>query len=202
MFEGFVQAWNGTFFASPDRASSEEVNEQVGLCLDDATVHAVLEAVDSFAVILNEHRQILAASPVLLEALSEESATNCRGMRLGEVLDCVHVSEGPGGCGTSRACRRCGAVLAMLGTQGTRQATEGECLISYRRDGRWVAGEFAARATPLVVGGHALILLTLRDVSALKRRETLERIFIHDLMNSLQGLMWAAALSKASRTWW
>lgn len=198
MHQGGLQAKNGTFFAPPGRASSEEVSDQAGLCLDDATVHAVLEAVDSFAVILNEHRQVLAASPVLLEALSQESAAHCHGMRLGEVLDCIHVSEGPGGCGTSRACRRCGAVLATLGTQGTRRATEGECLISYRRDGRWVAGEFAARATPLVVAGHALTLLTLRDVSALKRRETLERIFIHDLMNSLQGLRgWTEILQGA-----
>ena len=188
----------GTFFAPPGRATPAAVNEQATLCLDDAAVHAVLEAVDSYAVVLNAERQILAANPALLDALSQEAPVGCRGLRMGEALGCVHAEEGPEGCGTSRACRRCGALLAVLATQGTGQATSGECLISLRKEGRWEAREFAARSSLLTVAGHQLTLLTLRDISALKRRETLERIFIHDLMNSLQGLNgWTEVLKAA-----
>ena len=176
------------FFAPSGRATATQLDDMASLCLDDALVHAVLEAVDSYAVILNEQRQILAANPVLLEALMQGEPARCRGLRIGETLECVHANEGPDGCGSSRACRRCGALLSILASQATGQASEGECLISLRRDGRWEAREFAVRSSSLVVAGHTLTLLTLRDISALKRRETLERIFIHDLMNSLQGL--------------
>jgi signal transduction histidine kinase len=158
----------------------------------------MLEAVGSYAVVLNEQRQILAANPVLLEALAEQHPASSDGLRLGEAFGCIRVAEGPDGCGTSKACRRCGALLSVLATQGTGESTEGECLLSLEREGRWEACEFAVRSIPLTVAGHRLILLTLQDISALKRRESLERIFIHDLSNSLQGLQgWAEMLQAA-----
>jgi len=188
----------GSFFAAAGRATPTEVSEQASLCLDDPMVHALLEAVDSYAVILNAQRQILAVNPALLDALQEETLETCQGLRMGEALGCVHVAEGPDGCGSSRACRRCGALLAVLAAQGTGETAAGECLISLERGGRWESREFTARSMPLHVAGHRLTLLTLQDISALKRRETLERIFIHDLMNSLQGLRgWTELLQAA-----
>ncbi|MDP1832928.1 MAG: HAMP domain-containing sensor histidine kinase [Geothrix sp.] len=185
-------------FAPQGRATPTEVGDQASLCLDDPVIHAVLDAVDSYAMILNPQRQILAANPAFLEALSHEVPANCRGLRLGEALGCVHAGEGSDGCGTSRACGRCGSLLSILATQGTGQPTGGECLISLRRDGRWEAREFVARARPLTVAGHRLTLLTLQDISAQKRRETLERIFIHDLTDSLRSLQgWTEALKGA-----
>lgn len=189
---------HGTFFASPGRATPAEVSEQAGLCLDDPMVHAVLEAVDSYAVILNAQRQILAANPVLLEALSDQVLSGCRGLRLGEALACAHATEGPSGCGTSRACRLCGALLSMLATIDTGECSTGECLLTLKRHGRWEAREYTARSFPLIVAGERLTLLTLQDISAKKRRESLERIFLHDLMNSLQGLRgWTELLQAA-----
>lgn len=188
----------GTFFAAPERAAAAEVSDLADLCLGDPVILAVLEAVDSHAVVLNAQRQILAANPALLDALSAEGPITCRGQRLGEVLGCVHATEGPAGCGTSQACRRCGALLAMLATQTSSQVATGECLLSIKRGDRWEAREFTARSSPLTLAGHALTLLTLRDISAMKRRETLERIFVHDLKNSLQGLQgWTEMLQAA-----
>ena len=43
------------FFAPSGRATATQLDDMASLCLDDALVHAVLEAVDSYAVILNEH---------------------------------------------------------------------------------------------------------------------------------------------------
>lgn len=188
----------GTLFASPGRASADVLEGQSSLCLTDPLIQAALEAVDSYAAVLNAERQIIAANPVLLAALSKEDPTVCMGRRLGEALACVHVGEGPGGCGTSRACRRCGQLLAVLATQEQRQTSSGECLLSIQHGGRWEAREFMARAMPVTVEGHALTLLTLRDISAEKRRDALERIFIHDLMSSIQGLQeWMEVLQGA-----
>ena len=188
----------GGIFAPQGRATPGELHDQVNLCLEDATAQAVLEAVDSYAVILNAQRQVLAANSVLLNALIPDGAESCRGLRLGETMACIHASGAPDGCGSSRACQHCGALLSILATQATGLPSSTECLISLRRDGRWQAHEFAVRASSILVAGHSLTLLTLRDISALKRRETLERIFIHDLMNSLQGLRgWAEILQGA-----
>ncbi len=102
----------GGVFAPPGRATSAQLKVQANLCLDDATVHAVLEAVDSYAVILNAQRQILAANGEFLELLQRDAPDAVLGLRPGEALNCAHFTEGPGGCGTSEHCRTCGAVLA------------------------------------------------------------------------------------------
>lgn len=200
MNEEKVPPGQESFFAPPGRATPAEVGNQARLCLDDPKVHAVLEAVGSYAVVLNAQRQILAANPALLEALSLAGSPGCQGLRLGEALGCVHAGEGPDGCGSSRACRSCGALLATLATPGTGEPATEECFISVRRDDRWEAREFIARTMPLVVAGHPLTLLTLQDISALKRRETLERIFIHDLMASLQELRGWTEVSRGAGT--
>jgi len=198
MTKGKLPFGYGSFSAPAGRATPAEVSDLACLCQDDPVIQAVLDAVDSFAVVLNAQRQILAANSTLLEALSAEEARMFRGLRPGEVLGCVHASEGPEGCGSSRACRGCGALQSVLATQVTRQAATAECLISTERDGRWEAKEFTVRTLPLTVAGHALTLLTLKDISAQKRREALERIFIHDVQDSLQGLRRCTTILQAA----
>ncbi len=168
------------------------------LCGDDPVIQAVLDAVDSFAVVLNSQRQILAANSTLLQALSAEESLAFRGLRSGEALGCIHAAKGPDGCGSARACRSCGALQTVLATQETHQPATAECLISTERGGRWEAREFKVRTLPLTVAGHALTLLTLKDISAQKRREALERIFIHDVQDSLQGLRSWTTMLQAS----
>ena len=198
MTEGKLPSAYGSSSAPRGRATPAEVSDLACLCQEDPVIQAVLDAVDSFAVVLNAQRQILAANSTLLQSLSTEEARVFRGLRPGEVLGCVHATEGPEGCGSSRACRGCGALQSVLATQESRQAATAECLISTERDGRWEAKEFTVRTLPLTVAGHALTLLTLQDISAQKRREALERIFIHDVQDSLQDLRsWTTILQAA-----
>jgi len=184
--------------AAPGRATPAEVSTQADLCLGDLVAQAVLEAVDTYAVILNEQRQIVAANPVLLESLVRDGLAGHRGARVGEAFQCVHQVEGVDGCGSARACGRCGMMDSLGEVRRTGQAASREWLISSCREGRWEAREFSVRALPLAVGGLGLTLVTFQDISAEKRRDALERVFIHDLMNSLKGLQgWMEMLQGA-----
>lgn len=177
-----------THFAPAGRVDGPELDSEVASCLDNPVAQVVLEAVESYALILNEERQILAANAALFQALAVEDPKCFEGLRPGEILGCVHVAEGPDGCGTSKACGRCGAVLTILAAQSRGQVAEGECLLSSRHGKFWEAREFHVRATPLEIGGHTFLVLVMRDISAQKRREVFEQVFLHDLMNTLQGL--------------
>jgi hypothetical protein len=42
--------------------------------------------------------------------------------------------------------------------------------------------------SPLNLGGARLVVVALHDISALKRKETLERLFCHDMANLAQGI--------------
>ena len=187
-----------THFAPAGRVSGSELDAEVASCLDNPIARVVLESVESYALVLNEERQILAANETLFQALSLEDPACFEGMRPGEILGCVHAAEGPDGCGTSRACGRCGAVLTILAAQSRGQVAEGECLLSTRHGKLWEALEFHVRATPLQIAGHTFLVLVMRDISAQKRREVFEQVFLHDLMNTLQGLRgWTELLQMA-----
>ena len=177
-----------THFAPSARAQAEDLAWLARETVDNPIVQAVLDTVEGYVMVLDEHRQILAANPEFLKALGLPEDSAILGLRPGESLACTHVPEGPGGCGTSQACSQCGAVLAILAAQVKEAPSEGECLMTSHRDGKLVAAEYRVRATPLPLGEHVLTVLVLVDISAEKRRDVLESVFLHDVSNTLQGL--------------
>lgn len=184
-----------THFAPAARASVEEVAKQVALIVDHPVVRTVLEAFCGQVLILNQRRQILAASPEFREALSAYDIGDYVGLRPGEALGCEHAQEGPGGCGTSLACRHCGAVLAILTAQCCLGPTYEECWISMRRKHGLESVEFRAKATPIKLGDTEVIVLALHDISDQKRRRVLEHSFLHDARNLVSGVMaWSDVL--------
>lgn len=187
-----------TFFAPAGREAPEKLRDQVAAICDNPIAAFLLSSLQSFVAILNEHRQILAASPEVLGALGPRWDGACTGARLGEAFNCIHVQESPAGCGTSKACRHCGAVLAYLAAQTTQEPATGECELAMRLEsGTWEAREFHVTATPLRVGPHRVTAMVLQDISSLKRREALERLFFHDMGNIIQGLLgWSESLSE------
>ena len=106
-----------TYFAPAARVPAETLAKQVALVVDHPIVKTVLESFCGQVLVLNQRRQILAASPEFRDALSACGINQYLGLRPGEALGCEHAAEGPGGCGTSMACRHCGAVLAILMAQ-------------------------------------------------------------------------------------
>ncbi len=169
-----------TYFAPPGRATREMVRLLTALTIRDPIVKAILESVGGYVLVLNTQRQILAASREVMDALNLKEFDPILGRRPGEAFGCDHAAEGPDGCGTAPACRYCGAVLAILAGQANGVPAGGECWLTMRRNGHLECVEFKVRAAPLVVGSTPVIALVLVDISASKRRELLERTFLHD----------------------
>lgn len=147
----------------------------------------MLTAIDGFVVILNSARQALAANENVLCALGIDPE-ECLGKRPGELFDCVNAWKNESGCGTARECSKCGAVLAILATQDQDRPAEAECLLTRRHGNRLESAEFRVRTAPLFLKGHRVTTFVLEDVSAVKRRETLERAFLHDVGNTIGAL--------------
>lgn len=186
------------FKAQPSlRATLDQLRQDLALVQGSPLMVFLLESLHGLVAILNEQRQILAASPGLAEALGPQWGGALAGERPGEAFGCVHVPEGPGGCGTSPSCVHCGLFLSLLSAMDHTGPREGECHLSMRRAGRFEAVEFHVTSTRLSVGGHTFLAVVFRDISAERRREVLERIFFHDVANILQGLHgWSEGLSE------
>ncbi|MBP1772544.1 MAG: histidine kinase [Holophagaceae bacterium] len=183
-----------TQFAPAERATPEQLHLEAEACLGHPVVQFLLRALDGLVLILNPERQILATNARSRE-VSDTTGVPVLGYRPGELFGCIHANEGPGGCGTSSACAHCGAVLAILEAGRTGQPVQSECLMSLRKRGQSECAEFRILASPLTLGDHRFTGVILHDLSALKRREVLERLFLHDVANLMQGIRsWADLL--------
>ncbi len=172
-----------TFFAPAARSSGEAVAAQVAQLVDHPVVRTVLDSFGGYVLVLNQQRQILAASREFAEALAADGVDHFIGMRPGEALGCERCVSAPSGCGTSEACRHCGAVMAILMAQCSAGPARGECCMSIRRDRKRTSAEFSVKASMVRIENQEVVVLALHDISAEKRRLVIENSFLHDLRN-------------------
>ncbi|MFQ5729296.1 MAG: sensor histidine kinase [Waddliaceae bacterium] len=136
-------------------------------------------------LILNKNRQIVFANDNFFNLLGNPKEKHIYGLRPGEAIKCLNSSKTKGGCGTSDACMECGAFLSILSAlQGHEM--EAECRIIHKETNK--ALDFAVHTFPLEKKGEVFAVMSFKDISNIKRREVLERIFLHDLLNIAGGL--------------
>lgn len=176
-----------TYFAPAERAVPEEMDAQHRKLAASPLVGALLDSFPESAVILNQQRQILFANDKLAALLGRQRGSLI-GRRHGEALDCIHAGDHPGGCGTTRFCRYCGAVNAILNSQRSATPDVQECRIQRRVDGGTTALDLRVWATPVTVEGESFTVFAVRDTTDEKRRQVLERLFFHDTLNAVAGL--------------
>ncbi len=182
--------------AQMKRARVHEFQRDIDLLSQSPVIRALQAGFDCYFLILNEYRQILSANRQLLVDLHLETDKSLLGLRPGEIFRCIHATEGPGGCGTAPACETCGFALTFLHSQSDGKPECGEYLATVTRNEAPEPLEFNIRTTPFYIQNRPFFIVAFRDISDLKRREALERIFFHDVLNTLTGLQgWSSLLT-------
>ncbi len=178
-----------THFAAAARLSAAQVLVQLESLRAEPGTARTLDAIPTMVAVLNAERQVVFANTALLEAAGGTGGIEglCGG-RPGEVLGCLHATEGPGGCGTSESCRFCGAASAILEALRTGEPAARTCRITTRVDKRLGALDLAAEVVPFRMGAATFLFLSLRDIAPRLRRAAVERVFFHDILNSISGL--------------
>ncbi|MGC4064278.1 MAG: PAS domain-containing protein [Polyangiaceae bacterium] len=176
-------------FAPAERTPAVSLRARARRVTAHPMVPTVLDAIADYALLLDARRQILFANPAFCRALGISDAEDLIGRRVGDVLGCERACVAPNGCGTSRACGRCGALLTMLSARDAERTVSGHCVMSLRRNGIETCVEFSVRVTRACFDDEPLWICLLSDVTATRRRELLDRLFLHDSRNVLQGLL-------------
>ncbi|TVM34094.1 PAS domain-containing sensor histidine kinase [Oceanidesulfovibrio marinus] len=188
-----------SLFASPDGSASPIELPPLGQRSDDFTLKrqkemftsslpaALLDTVLSFVLVLNKTRQIIYANKNFLDFLGIDDPADIVGKRPGEALGCEGATEGHLGCGTAERCLRCGALTAIVEGFRKGEATH-EVRISRHGPEGLEAFDFRVSATRLYLDDEEFLVFAVEDISNEKRRRILERIFFHDLMNTVGGL--------------
>lgn len=169
-----------TQFAPPERESDEVILESAKQFEKNDFMLYMLNAVPDPFVVVNDKRQVVFTNDAFLQMVGAYSKAHVLGQRPGEIMQCTHAEDQIGGCGTSEACRGCGAVQAVLaGLKGKENAKEARITL--------VGGDsldLKIFARPLEMNGDTYCIFTVRDISNEKRRRALERVFFHDILNT------------------
>lgn len=131
-------------------------------------------------MILNEQRQVIFANTRLREFAGTRVTGQLLGQRPGEFLDCRQAGLAPSSCGTGQACRTCGSVNAILAALAGHHDMR-ECRISSTA---LAAYDLRIWASPFRWRECHYALVVAVDISDEKRRQLLERIFFHDILNT------------------
>ncbi|MDA8131930.1 MAG: ATP-binding protein [Elusimicrobia bacterium] len=169
-----------TCFLPAERASQAALRRQREL-ISGSPLPAVLDGIVDFVLILNRQRQTIHANKPFRDFLAVNGITRLLGQRTGELAGCAHASDPPNGCGTTEACLRCGAAKALEEALGGGTATL-ECRIMSRKAGEDLNLRVCVK--PFEFRRERLLLMSLADITAEKRHETLERVFFHDILNT------------------
>ncbi len=182
-----------TDFATPEKSTQKEIEAQKKLFLDNNIYTTVLDAAQAYIIILNSNRQIVYANKAAKDLFLKNNVINYYGLRAGEALNCKNAFLNKGGCGTSKFCRTCGAVNAVLSSL-YGLGDEEECRIIQKETNN--ALDLRVWTKPIVIENHSFTVFTIEDISDEKRRIALERIFFHDVLNTATGLKGFISLLK------
>ncbi len=152
-----------------------------------------LDALPGMTLLLNKQRQTVYANRAALRHLGYDSLDEALGRRPGDLMHCVHAAADA--CGTTDSCRYCGAAQVQASALQGKTA-EQECRINPETAG----GELDLRvsAQPFMVGPDELLLLSVTDIADEKRREALEAMFFHDVLNTAGGIRGLTGLIRSA----
>ena len=179
-----------TQFAPAERADIESIVRDAEALKDTGLIEHILHVIPSILMVLNRQRQIVYNNQRLMELLGATSDQDVLGKRPGEIFNCIHAHESAAGCGTTKFCRECGAVKAILQSQQQQVEVEEECRITTTSGDAY---DFRVWASPYTSDGTEYTIFSLQDIGDEKRQEVLERTLFHDVNNSLYVI---AALSE------
>lgn len=178
-----------TKFADPYREDRESVMRRHRTVSTSPNIGSILNAVPYITLILNCYRQIIFGNRTFEEMLSISDPGAIIGMRPGEVLQCIHSTTEPGGCGTAESCRVCGAVNAVLECLEKGRTTHNDAGICVKNGEYTTDLDLSITANPFSFREERYVIVTIVDVSDEKRRKALERIFLHDIANVVGGIV-------------
>jgi len=176
-----------TRFAPAERSATEKIAKDAAQFEKEEFFSRLMDFLPLVVLILDKNRQLVFANKPLLEMLGLENLTCVLGQRPGEVLQCIHAIEFEAGCGTTEFCRYCPAVNAILKSQAGNQAVE-ECRIMIKGSTSDEALDLRVWATPFVHHREPFTCFAAVNIADEKQKHFLERIFLHDIMNTANAL--------------
>jgi CheY-like chemotaxis protein len=185
------QVAENTGFSRTVRSSPQEIAAQARI-FDAGMLRDVLDTSRAFTIVANRNREIVFCNRAALRLAGVESSQAALGLRLEELFHCAHGTKSPDGCGTTGLCPSCHAMAAVL--DGSRpNISSCEWQVFRCVNGVEEACDLQVTASP-IEGREEFVVCTLVESSHEKRRQAIERMFFHDILNIAGGVKGLAAM--------
>lgn len=151
-----------------------------------------VESISQMVLVLNKHQQIVYANKSYHDFFETKENELILGRRPGDTFKCRNAYYAKYGCGTTKFCKSCGAANAIIEAVAGNRSTR-ECKIQTIQN---ETVDLRVTASPLRYEEEELTLFSIIDISHEKRRRSLERIFIHDILNIAGGISGLSSILK------
>ena len=141
-------------------------------------VASILDAIPSPILVVDDDVQIIGFNQAAAELVAQKPEMVIR-RRAGEVLHCLHATEGSEGCGRTESCHICPVRTAVAesfrGQRGVRKRARMELVIGDRP----VQIYLLVTTAPFTYKDRALVILILEDISELMELKSILPICAH-----------------------
>lgn len=172
---------------SRDKYPLETIRSQKAVLEGNALLRFAMDAVPQMIMILNSKMQFVLGNQNLHQTLGIAEPDSVLGKRLGDILDCIHAYGSSEGCGTTQFCQFCGSFKALMNSQ-TGETKSEEYRIIQKAGEHNIAMDLRVSSSPFTFQDWDFIFLHLTDISQEKRKQALERVFFHDILNSVGAI--------------
>ncbi|MGE4292098.1 MAG: ATP-binding protein [Desulfovibrio sp.] len=174
-----------TEFAPAGREPLEVVRAQARM-ITSHSPRMMLDGLPLPVVVVNSKRQIVFCNRKFEDFSLEQEDVLPLGRRPGEALGCVYADLTPGGCGTTRFCRFCGAARAIL------QSLDGSHSVQLcrllRKKEELGCLDFQVFAEPLLCEGVSFVLFSVLDISKELRLDAIRRKFLGEVRRRAESI--------------
>ncbi len=160
---------------------------QIELFNNGVVSRELLDAVPNPLLVINEQWQVIYANPAVRELIDKSSDKPIRGLSEGEAFHCAHARHNIDEAGKHECCRIC-QVARVLSLSLNGKAASEDCRLNCELTGTAANLDLRVWATPLTINGVRYSILSMMDISDKFKREMLEKVCFHDLLNTLTNI--------------
>ena len=167
------------------RLSLEVIQEHE--TLNSGGIHEIIDKIPVSIAILNSKLQLVLANKSLLALLNLSHSMEIIGKTAGDVLGCTNAKVEGHVCGGSQCCAYCELKKCILASiQGILESKE--CSLRVEKVNSFGSLNVQTSASPLCIDGKHFIILCLTDIYHKKNLQLYERLFYHDILNTISGI--------------
>ncbi|MEG1405559.1 MAG: ATP-binding protein, partial [Alistipes sp.] len=157
----------------------------------------ILEATSSSFIVVNRNLDVIFSNTDFKEVtIDNNTPVHC--VRPGDLFSCINAVNAECGCGTSPNCPNCKFRQSINDVFATNKVVTQEVELTLSNNMMLALNE---TASPFVFDGEHYVAVFVVDITDTKRRQLMDRVFFHDLIN-LSGAMdeYVQLLLESSRT--